>query len=216
MGALTDCTPKPMVPILGKPLLEWKINNLPESITEVVLVIGYLGEQIKEYFGSDWQGKRMTYIEQSTLNGTGGSLALAKPCLQGSFLVTMGDDLYVKEDLENILQKENALLGLHTKEAEKFGILKVNEQNELLGVTERPHGQETGFINIGAYHMDEDFFTLPLVAITETEFGLPQTLAQLSQTSALPVIQASDWQPVGCPEDIPKAENFIRKHYLLG
>lgn len=214
MGALTENIPKPMVPILGRPLLEWKINALPENITEVIVTIGYLGEQIRSYFGTEWQGKKMTYVEQTVLNGTGGSIHAVKEHLEEQFLVTMGDDLYVTEDLENLTKLSYGILGLHTKEAEKFGILKVNENNELLAVTERPHGQREGFINTGGYMLCKDFFAVPLIAISETEFGLPQTLAQLAETVSIPVLTVTDWQPVGCPEDIPQAEAFITKYYL--
>lgn len=214
MGSLTENTPKPMVLILGRPLLEWKLSALPESITEVIITVGYLAEQIKEYFGTEWQGKKMTYVEQPVLNGTGGSIHAVKDYLQDHVLVTMGDDLYVKEDLENLMKFPYSILGRHTTEAEKFGILKVSDENKLIGVTERPHGQETGFINTGGYMLGKEFFTVPLVAISETEYGLPQTLATLSERVTIPVLTCTDWRPVGCPEDIPKAEEFIKKYYL--
>jgi bifunctional UDP-N-acetylglucosamine pyrophosphorylase/glucosamine-1-phosphate N-acetyltransferase len=214
MGPLTENTPKPMVLILGKPLLEWKLNALPKSITEVIVTIGYLGEQIKEYFGTEWQGKKITYVEQTVLNGTGGSIHAVKEFLEEFFLVTMGDDLYVEEDLERLMELPYGILGLHTKEAAQFGILEVNEKNELLKVTERPHGYTEGFINTGGYMLQKDFFSAALVPITEIEFGLPQTLATLSGKITIPVITCTAWQPVGCPEDIPKADEFIKKYYL--
>ena len=214
MGTITESIPKPMIPILGKPLLEWKLEALPKQVEEVVITIGYLGEQIKEYFGENFQGKKMVYVYQEELNGTGGSLQLVRPYLQEEFFVTMGDDLYITEDLEKLLATPNSILGLYTEEAEKFGLLQVNEKNEMVSVVERPHGHAAGFINIGAYYLDQSIFAVPLVAITEKEYGLPQTLAQLSQHQAIPVLTATAWQPVGCPEDIPKAEEFIQKYYL--
>jgi NDP-sugar pyrophosphorylase family protein len=180
----------------------------------VIVTIGYLGEQITQYFGDEWQGKKMTYVEQTVLNGTGGSIHAVKVFLEENFLVTMGDDLYVQSDLEQLLALPYGILGLHTKEAERFGILEVNEKNELMGVTERPHGSTEGFINTGGYMLGKEFFGVPLVAITETEFGLPQTLATLSDKITIPVITCTAWQPVGSPEDIPKAEEFITKYYL--
>ena len=43
--------PKPMVPILGKPLLQWQIEQLrKENINEIFIIVGYLGESIKNYF----------------------------------------------------------------------------------------------------------------------------------------------------------------------
>ena len=53
LAALTkDEIPKPMVPVAGKPLLLWQVERLKENeITDIIMVIGHLGDKIKEYFG---------------------------------------------------------------------------------------------------------------------------------------------------------------------
>ncbi len=217
MGPLTEKTPKPMVKILGKPLLEWKINTLPESITEVIVTIGYLGEQIREYFGDEWQGKKMTYVYQEVLNGSGGSLQLVEPLVHGPILVTMGDDLYHPQDLEDFLNtpsNEGAISALSVKNAQPFGLLDVDEAGHLTAVVERPHGRETGLICTAAYFLPEAYFGYPLVSITETEYGLPQTVVLMAKDIPVKIMVCRAWQPVGCPEDIPAAEEFIKKYYL--
>ena len=50
MGKLTKNTPKPMLKLDGKNLLEWKIERLPKEVDEVILVVGYKSEVIKKYF----------------------------------------------------------------------------------------------------------------------------------------------------------------------
>lgn len=217
MGALTENTPKPMLPLLGKPLLEWKINALPLSITEVIVTVGYLGEQIQEYFGTEWQGKKMTYVPQESLNGTGGSIKLVEPLVNGPILVTMGDDLYHPEDLEDFLKtplKQGAIGGLFVENAQPFGLIATNEAGELTGVIERPHNHDTGLVCTGAYLLPQSYFQYPLVKITETEYGLPQTVVLLAKDISVRIISSQAWQPVGCPEDIPQAEAFIKKYYL--
>lgn len=217
MGALTDTTPKPMVRILGKPLLEWKINALPEEIDEVIVTIGYLGEQIKEYFGDVWQGRKMTYVFQEVLTGSAGSVKLVEPFVTGPVLVTMGDDLYHPEDLKDFLKtplEEGAIGGLYVDNAAPFGLIDISEEGKLQSVVERPHNRETGFVCTGAYFLPQKYFEYPPVQISETEYGLPQTVVLMSQDMSVQVITARAWQPVGCPEDIPQAETFIKKYYL--
>ena len=52
IAAVRSDLPKPMIPVCGKPILEWQIENLKASgLTDIVLVIGHLGEVIKDYFG---------------------------------------------------------------------------------------------------------------------------------------------------------------------
>lgn len=56
MNDLTNMTPKPLLKYEGKNLLEHKLDALPENITEIIFVIGYLGDQIKEYFKDSYKG----------------------------------------------------------------------------------------------------------------------------------------------------------------
>ena len=84
--------PKPMIPVCGKPVLEWQIENLKASgLTDIVLVIGYLGDAIKDYFGdgSRWDVKISYFIETQPL-GTAGAL-FRMPELQEDFLLMSGD-----------------------------------------------------------------------------------------------------------------------------
>jgi UDP-N-acetylglucosamine diphosphorylase / glucose-1-phosphate thymidylyltransferase / UDP-N-acetylgalactosamine diphosphorylase / glucosamine-1-phosphate N-acetyltransferase / galactosamine-1-phosphate N-acetyltransferase len=215
MRELCHECPKPMVRLSGKPLLEWRIQTLPESIDEVILVVGYLEEQIREYFGDTWNGKKITYVHQEVLNGTGGAMEILRPYLNTPVLVTNGDDFYHPNDLERLVGDTThggAVLGIQVENASQYGLLEVDEKNKLIAITERPHGKETGIVNVGAYMITGKFFDFPLVAITETEFGLPQTLALLAKEYPVEVLKAQAWQPVGCPEDIPLGETFIQKY----
>ena len=78
MGELTKKVPKPMLLIKNKPKLAWTIGMLPESIDEVILVVGYLKEKIIDYFGDFYGGKKIKYLEQKELNGSAGAIALAE------------------------------------------------------------------------------------------------------------------------------------------
>ncbi|MCW1888136.1 MAG: nucleotidyltransferase family protein [Candidatus Moranbacteria bacterium] len=211
-----DC-PKPMVKLLGKPLLEWRLATLPDCIDEVILVVGYLQEQIKEYFGDEWQGRKITYVTQEVLDGTGGAMRILESYLKGAAMITNGDDLYHVLDLEELALDQSmggAVIGMNVDDASKYGLLEVDETGKLESITERPHDKEVGVVNTGTYIITEKFFDYPLVPITETEFGLPQTLVQVAKEYPVTVIKARAWQPVGCPEDIPDAEAFIQKYFL--
>jgi NDP-sugar pyrophosphorylase family protein len=209
MKELTHTTPKPMITVFGRPLLEYHLDFLPDVIDEVIFVVGYLGNKICEHFGSEWKGRKITYVEQTKLNGTAGAIHLAKEKVKGNFLVTMGDDLYCKEDLTALTQHPLSLLGYFTNNAEAFGLVTIDDSHHLLGVLERPHGFSEGLINTGAYMLNDAFFTYSPVQISDTEFGLPQTLVEMSQELPVKVEITKKWQPVGYPEDIPLAEQFL-------
>ncbi len=65
MGALTEHTPKPMLLVNGRPVLEYIFDSLPEEIDEVIIVVGYLGSVIQKHFGGFYKGKKILYVEQS-------------------------------------------------------------------------------------------------------------------------------------------------------
>lgn len=209
MGDLTIDTPKPMIEVLGVPMLAHKINMLPASFDEVILVVGYKQHIISDYFGSVWQGRKIMYIEQRELNGTAGAIQLVKDKVQDRFLVTMGDDLYATEDIEKLMQHPLALLGYYTQEAASFGLVTIDANNNLMGVVERPHEIGEGLVNTGAYILNTDFFKYDPVQISETEFGLPQTLVKMSLEYPVKVEVTTHWLPFGNPNDLVLAEQFL-------
>lgn len=209
MGELTDTIPKPMLPVSGLPLLAHKIRMLPETIEEIILVVGYKKEVIIEYFGTAWEGRKITYVDQTKLDGTAGAIYLVKDLIKGEFLVTMGDDFYHPEDIASLMQHPLSLLGYHTHNAAAFGIVTVDAEQHLLGVVERPHGFTEGLVNTGAYVLNQDFFKYPPVKISETEYGLPQTLVLMSQDTPVKVEVTKRWLPIGNPNDLVLAEQFL-------
>ena len=92
IASVKSDVPKPMIPICGKPLLEWQIDNLKAcGLTDITLVIGYLGDVIKEYFcdGKKFGVKISYFVENSPL-GTAGAL-FKMPELTEDFLLLCGD-----------------------------------------------------------------------------------------------------------------------------
>ena len=90
---LTARIPKPMAPVAGAPYLEHQLRLLArQSLRDVVILTGYLGEQIEEYFGDGRRlGLEIQYSREGQPLGTGGALRHARPLLAESFLVIYGD-----------------------------------------------------------------------------------------------------------------------------
>ena len=103
--------PKSLLPIRNKPLLEHLINRLKkDSIRDIIVCVGYLGEKIKEYFGDGKRfGVKITYSEDKSSLQTGGALKKVKPFIENEpFLVIYGDIM------TNISFRE--LIAFHEKE----------------------------------------------------------------------------------------------------
>lgn len=92
IASVKSDVPKPMIPICGKPILEWQIENLQAcELTDITLVIGYLGHVIKEYFGDGEKfGVKISYFVEDSPLGTAGAL-FKMPELTEDFLLLCGD-----------------------------------------------------------------------------------------------------------------------------
>jgi len=216
MGDLTDEIPKPLLKISNRPILEYTLNNLPEEISEIIFVIGYKGEMIKKYFGNEFNGKKIVYVEQEELNGTAGALWVAKDILRDKFLVLMADDLYHKPDLEKLLAYDLALLVKEVANNTRFGVVAMDESGCLKEVVEYKFlkGSPAGnLVNMGAYVLNPKIFDYAPFPISAKEFGLPQTLAQMADKHKIKVIRANVWHPNGQEEDLIKGEAVVKKHF---
>ena len=101
---LTDHAPKPMIPVAGKPFLQHQLELIgPAGIDKVLLLVGYLGDEIESYFANGSRvGLDMTYSYEKTPLGTGGALKNAENKLENEFLLLNGDT-YLPIDYEKLI-----------------------------------------------------------------------------------------------------------------
>lgn len=217
MRPLTYEIPKPMVPVKGKPILEYIIRSLPDAIDEIIIVVGYLGYHIEEYFGSEFDNKKIKYVEQEELLGTAHALHCAKDYLRdGKFLVCMGDNLYLKEDMEKCLKHDLSILAQEIDPPHNFAVLEFDQENNLVDIIEDPKNHPSNLVNTAVYVLDQRFFDYEMAPIKDgKEYGLPQTIIKLVKDSGIKIEKAGFWISLGSEEDIKKARDSkeMERHY---
>ena len=133
MRPLTNDKPKPMVEVLGRPLLHHILEILPDEIDEVILVIGYKGDQIKKYFGERFGHLNITYINQSEKLGTAHGLWLCRESLREErFLMLYADDLQSKEDIAKCLTHPLSIMVKEVEDPRRFGVIIADEKGKVL------------------------------------------------------------------------------------
>jgi mannose-1-phosphate guanylyltransferase/phosphomannomutase len=165
---LTIRRPKPMVPIVGKPVMEHILNLLKRhGITEVVVTVQYLASNIEDYFGNGSQfGMRITYSREDVPLGTAGSVKNAEEQLTEPFLVISGDAL-TDYDLTEIIRYHNekkslaTLLLAHVYNPLEYGVIITNEDGHITQFLEKPSWGEvfSDTINTGIYVLDPQIFS---------------------------------------------------------
>lgn len=206
---LTDTTPKPMLLIKNKPILDYTVSLLPDSVSEVYIVIGWLGDQIKSYFGTYFNGKKINYLEQLEPKGTFNAVNLGREFLKDdSFLVVSGDDLYSKKDILKVSEKESAILAKKTNRPEKFGICKKGEGETLCDIIEKPKDFVGDLANIGVYKLRPTIFEEKIILGQNGEELLAPMIGNLAKKEKINVVEASFWHPIADKDDLLAAQDL--------
>lgn len=217
---ITEKTPKALIPILGKPLVEYNLDLCAPYISGIIFVINdILGFKIREYFGISYKGIPISYVIQSSNDskGTFSALLCAEPFIDtDKFAVCNCDDLYTREDIDNAFNNNEVGIGLVNSRMPYIyngidaqdgfikGFRRHEKTNDLV---------EDKFFN-GFYILEKEVLSFEPVSILNGELGLPHTL--FSNLSKLPLkeLKFKEWVSVDSIDNIPKAEIFIKKYSL--
>ncbi len=209
MRPLTLTRPKPMIEVSGKPLLARIIDALPSEIKKVIIVVGYKGEMIRDYFGEKYGGRRIKYVEQLEPLGTGHALHLARPFIRGRFLFMFADDLHGPEDLREALNHPLAILAARHPEPTRFGVIETGPDGRLFAIEEKPATPKTNLVSTGAMVLDDRIFDYELVRHENGEYYLTNPLSELAQEHPVMVVEQGFWVPLAYPEDVKEAERIL-------
>lgn len=215
---LTYTTPKALLEIQGKPILQYTLEALPDEINTVVIAVKHLGQKIKARFGKKFGAKKVIYVDLISLRGTMDALKQCKKWVKGQTLVLNGDDIYGREDLARLvkaLKKEPKswfVLAKEGKAASAFGQVTVTAEEIVENIIESPNlGSLTSKVNTGAYILDERIFHYKPVRIPNGEFGLPQTMMQAKKEIPLRAVRASFWMPLNTLEDYKHIQSVFSR-----
>lgn len=105
LGELTQSCPKPLLPVSGRPFLEYVLCScLQFPVTTVVLAIGYLGEQVEQVIGREFRGVPVRYVSDGGALGTGGVFRLAARGSRAEQLLVMNGDTLARLDAGRLLE----------------------------------------------------------------------------------------------------------------
>ncbi|MFX1511481.1 MAG: sugar phosphate nucleotidyltransferase [Promethearchaeota archaeon] len=133
LDPLTSVIPKPMLPLGNKPFLSYIIDGLARipEITEIGIVIGYLGDQIRDYFGNQYLDKSIRYFEQKELLGTAHAVLQVEDqdseWLNEDLIVVAGDSLFSQDFLHAIIIDHKTSGAAITLGLEKVSLTEISK-----------------------------------------------------------------------------------------
>jgi mannose-1-phosphate guanylyltransferase len=182
--------PKPLIPIQGKPFLEWQIQLLvQQGFQNFVLCTGYLAEQISNYFGdgSAW-GANIQYSVESKPLGTGGALKHAARYFTHTSLLLNGDT-YLIANYQDLIQQHQQLVTechsvaslslVHRHDTDRYGSVLLDDYRRVVGFQEKSSTCDPGLVNAGAYILEPAILDLipPGQSVSLETDTLPQMIA---------------------------------------
>ena len=206
MGALTQSTPKPMLPIGDKPVLQIIIEQFKDQgFVSFCLAVNYLSEKIVDYFGDGSNyGVSITYLSENKRMGTAGALSLLTDVPEHPFIVTNGD-LLLKEDFAASLDRhvrDEAALTVLARDYQMqvpFGVVR-EEEGAMVEIVEKP--VHTFKVNAGVYILSpsvlglipkDSFFDMPDLVNNCVAKGL-RTNSQRIEGYWIDIGQVSDYE----------------------
>jgi bifunctional UDP-N-acetylglucosamine pyrophosphorylase/glucosamine-1-phosphate N-acetyltransferase len=214
MRGITERTQKVLIPINGKPFLYYLMTNLGKAgYSEIALVVGYLKEQV-EGFLKDY-GFEAKLIEQREQLGTGHAILQAEEFAGGEdFVVMGGDNLWSVDDLKAAMKQDEYtyVVGLKYDDTEQYGVL-VTDGEYLVDMPEKQKKSPGNVINTALYKFTNEVFPC-LKRIGKSprgEYEINDALKMLAGERKVKVMMIRNyWKDLGCPEDIPVLEDFLK------
>jgi dTDP-glucose pyrophosphorylase len=215
LGELTRRTPKPLLRVAGRSILEWILLNLVGGgIQDVYVSVNHLADQVEEHLGDGSRlGCRVRYLREDKDRplGTAGSLSLLRRQLPnlGLPVLVMNGDLMVQFEPEQLLHghaSARAAVTVATRGYQHqvpFGVVEQDERGLISQIREKP--TVTMSVNAGVYAVSPE--ALALVP-DEIESTMPQLMQRCLdggyRVAAWPL--ASEWIDVGTPGDLARAK----------
>ncbi|MDP3880717.1 MAG: sugar phosphate nucleotidyltransferase [bacterium] len=213
MRPLTAEVPKPMIKILGKPLLERFLEVLPSEIDEIILVVGYKKEVIQDYFSSEFKGRKIRYVLQDQQLGVAHALFLCKDLVSDGerFLYGYCDDLHSKKAIEELIAYPLAALAMEHEDPTHFGVFELDSDGNLVNIEEKPKAPKSNLVATGVYVLDSRIFGYDLLKdSTHGEYLITDNISRMAKDFKFKVLKTDFWLPIAYPKDIERAEEAMR------
>ncbi|MCS6864057.1 MAG: nucleotidyltransferase family protein [Gemmataceae bacterium] len=203
----TETTPKPLLFVQGRPILDWILGALP-PIERLVVVVNYLAEQVEEYLTRQTHVRNWHTIRQAEPRGTGDALMSCRDAIRADkVMVLNGDDLIGRADLAQLATVPMGILAHPVERPENYGILFRRPDGTLERIVEKPTGlQPPQLANVGGYVFPRRVFDLTLPLSPRGEYEITDAVAQLAAHEPFYVVSASYWLPIGTVEQWQAAQ----------
>jgi glucose-1-phosphate thymidylyltransferase len=213
----TYTKPKPLLQVAGKTVLDHVLDRLDDlDIEEVVFIIGYLGEQIREYVEANYDFATR-YVEQKELKGQAHALYLAREHLAGPLFIIFVDTIF-EADLSFLkdIESDGVAFVKEVDDPRRFGVVTLQE-GFITRFIEKPDEPISNLALVGMYYIKNSPLFLECIEAvlkedikTKGEYYLADALQLMVDRGArLEVSTVEVWEDCGKPETMLTTNRYL-------
>jgi glucose-1-phosphate thymidylyltransferase len=157
---ITRHTPKPLIRVAGRPVLDYVMDRLDGlDVEELIFITGHLKEQI-ESFVKDRYTIPSRFVEQKVQDGTAGAVALGRDYIDGPVLIVFVDTVFDADiSIVNSSTADGIIWAKEVEDYQRFGVIVTDEDGYMERIVEKPSEPISKLANIGLYFI-RDWKTL--------------------------------------------------------
>ena len=213
MHPLTYTKPKVMLPIAGKPIVEWNLLNARDAgLKEFIFIVSFKSEMVREYFGDGkkWNVK-IKYVNQGYALGTAHAIGTVQPFVD-DFIVLSGDTIFGINDIRQIAKKGMKIGLVKIDNPKEYGVVELTGKR-VIKIFEKMEHPVSDIINAGIYHFNKKIFN----AIQKTkksqrgEFEITDSINLLLNKESVAGVYLKEWRDVVYPWHLLDANEEVVK-----
>ena len=214
LRSVVNDRPKSMALINGSPFLELLIRALAKKgISRVIISVGYLKNCVLDFFGTEFDGLQIEYVEEDLPLGTGGAIRQALAKVQGELALVLNGDTFVDFDLDDLLhefrdRESPVLLARRVEDRSRFGKIEAIGRKVVDFNTSADAGP--GLINAGVYLVPKNILDQSNL-IDPFSFETDFLQKAVHGTNYQVIVTEGTFIDIGTPDDYKDAQDYFGK-----
>lgn len=212
--------PKPLVSVAGKPVLAHLLDSFAdlEPLDEAVLIVGYLGEQIRSFVSERYPQLNARFVVQDELKGQSHAIWLARQGLDGPTLIAFVDTL-IDADFGG-LAEQGAIWVKQVEDPRRFGVVVTDAEGRIQRLVEKPREPVSNLAVVGFYYFPEGAALIEAIqrqmeggTMLKGEYFLADAINLLLEDGlTMQAKTVSTWHDSGTPEALLATNRYLLQH----
>lgn len=219
----TYTQPKALIPIAGKTILSFIVDQLREAgITEFIFIVGYLGEKIQDYVRQTYPDLETHFVYQNERQGTGHAIELTRNIVgTDEVFVALGDTI-CEYDVQEVVNSPYSMLGVKkVDDPRHFGVATIDEDGFIDQVVEKPAIPKSNMALVGLYKIKETHFLYECLhhlfqqdIKTQGEYNLTDALdCMIKRGARFQAFRVKNWFDCGKKESLLESNATLLKKF---